>query len=86
MDKVTGIIRIEQLSGTKKYLDLDTEGRRNLCKKIIVESLARMTVKATEAERREVMKQLLKNSLVFYESQEEYENCEIFKGLLEVVD
>lgn len=77
------IIKIEQLLGTKKYLDLVPEARNELCKKIIVTSIGKMTIQAPREVQVEIMKQLFQNSLEYYEKEELYENCIIFRDLIQ---
>lgn len=81
-----GIINLKDLGVDQKYLTCKPNVRKMLCKEVLLQSFQRMSVNTSEETKVKTMKTILNKSLLYYEEQEDYENCIILNDLLKVLE
>ena len=81
-----GIINLKDLGVDQKYLTCKPNVRKMLCQEVILQSFKRMSINASEETKVKTMKTILKKSLLYYEDQEDYENCIVLADLLKVLE
>ena len=78
-------IRINDLHLSTGFLNQDDEKRKEILSNIMEQSFKVMKTTANIDHKAEVTTGLLERSIVVLESEEEYEECQILKELLEVI-
>ncbi len=81
-----GVLNLQNVIATEKYLTLDLVQRQDICSQIINQSFKRMNVAATQEVRVNTMKSILKKSLDYYERVEAYETCVLFNDIIQALD
>lgn len=81
-----GILKLKDLGVDQKYLTLKPSNRKLMCKEIITQTFARMSVNASEEMKIKTMKSVLLKSIDHYENEEAYEECTILFDLLKTLD
>jgi len=80
------VITLENLKLTLEFLSWNETKREEVCKRIIEESIKKMTVKVSREVKVKTMIPIFQRSIERYESLEEYENCEILNQIKKVLE
>ena len=78
-------VRINDLHLSKGFLNQDEKKQKEILCNIMEQSFNVMKTTANLDQKAEVTTGLLERSIVVLESEEEYEECQILKQLLEVI-
>lgn len=79
------MITIDDINITLEYTRANKARRKKICKDIIDNSLASMTIPSNLNLKLELIQKVINTSLLYYEQKQMYECCLIFRDIIKMI-